>query len=648
MEKGYLHNKVSIALAAFCLTVPAFVSAAVNSEFEMDPLVVTALRHETSDLHTPASVKVYTKEELAATGAGSVIEALKYTEGMSYYSLGPGGQSYGGMTSKLVMRGVESGTLVLVNGIPVNLNGKYNLEDIPVSQVEKVEIVKGAGAVLYGSEAFGGVINIITKETRENSAAIAGGNFGVQDHSMSIQAGKVGFSFNYQKMGETDQISSPSTDSKMPAIAGSVNLYTALGASEKKSFSWNYKFNDNLTLTHMYTNNDYSFLRSEAGTNTLFKTSAYDDTKNFVQLDYTKGSWKSKLFLNNQDLNYNGVEMPRRNKPEWGKTNNKVWGVDTQKSWSFTDSNVLAGINYQRESYQDNGEKLDGKYAARKLGTYNTGPYARDHFSTYIQWDKAVSPRTNLIISAREDMLKSEVGKSFQEFCPQIQTLTKIDEHSMWYTNIGKAFKMPTFSQMYAYSDLTASNPGLKPETGYNYEIGWKKAKDSQALKLALFHTTVADQISWKNVGTAATPQYQAQNSDFRNTGIEVSYENRLSPKFSYALGGSYSNPEEQDGGVWKRTYGRVQLSGSLKYTVGKTDATLSAQYIGDRVNSSNQDNRKPMLPVTLHINHHYDENRTLTFTVDNLLDRKDITSHSTTEYYTLPRSYKLGMTMKF
>ncbi len=465
---------------------------------------------------------------------------------------------------------------------------------------------------------------------------------------MSVQAGKVGFSFNYQKMGETDQISSPSTDSKMPATSGSVKLYTALGASEKTSFSWNYKFDENLTLTHMYTKNDYSFLRSEAGTDALFKTSAYEDTKNFLQLDYAKGTWKSKFFLNNQDLDYDGVESPRQDKPEWGTTNNRVWGFDTQKTWSSNKGNMLAGINYQRESYQDNGIKLDGKYAARNLVTYNTGPYARDHFSAYMQWDKAVSPTTNLIISAREDMLKSEVGKSFNEFCPQIQTLTKIDEHSTWYTNIAKAFKMPTFSQMYAYSDLTASNSGLKPETGYNYEIGWKKAKDSQALKVAVFHTTVADQISWKNIGTTASPQYQAQNANFRNTGIEVSYENHLSPKFSYVLGGSYSDPEEQDGGLWKRTYGRVQLSSSLKYTVGKTDATLSAQYLTNRVNSSTQESRKSMLPVTLNINHRYDKNRTLTFTIDNLLDRQDITSHSTTEYYTLPRSYKLGMVVKF
>lgn len=70
------------------------------------------------------------------------------------------------MTAKAVIRGVEKGTLVLVNGVPMNQSGMYSLQDIASDSVEKVEIVRGGGAILYGSEASGGVINIITKGTR--------------------------------------------------------------------------------------------------------------------------------------------------------------------------------------------------------------------------------------------------------------------------------------------------------------------------------------------------------------------------------------------------------------------------------------------------------------------------------------------------
>src|SRR5574344_1709324 len=95
--------------------------------------------------------------------------ALKFGTGLYFQSQGTKGTSQGTMNSKIIIRGVEKGTLVLVDGVPLNQSGRYNLEDIPTDLVERVEIVRGGGSVLYGSEATGGVINIITKGKRENS-----------------------------------------------------------------------------------------------------------------------------------------------------------------------------------------------------------------------------------------------------------------------------------------------------------------------------------------------------------------------------------------------------------------------------------------------------------------------------------------------
>ena len=80
--------------------------------------------------------------------------------------MGPNGASWGTMTSEITIRGVERGTLILLDGVPLNQDGKYNLEDIPSDIIDRIEIVRGGGSVLYGSEASGGVINIITKKKR--------------------------------------------------------------------------------------------------------------------------------------------------------------------------------------------------------------------------------------------------------------------------------------------------------------------------------------------------------------------------------------------------------------------------------------------------------------------------------------------------
>lgn len=136
--------------------------------FTLDPMVVTAQRMETRDLDTPAAVEVLNHEQLIATGGNNLQEALKFGTGLMFQSQGTKGTSQGTMNSKIIIRGVEKGTLVLVDGVPLNQSGRYNLEDISTEMVEKVEIIRGGGAVLYGSEATGGVINIITKKSEKN------------------------------------------------------------------------------------------------------------------------------------------------------------------------------------------------------------------------------------------------------------------------------------------------------------------------------------------------------------------------------------------------------------------------------------------------------------------------------------------------
>ena len=299
----------------------------------------------------------------------------------------------------------------------------------------------------------------------------------------------------------------------------------------------------------------------------------------------------------------------------------------------------------QRETYEQTARKLTGNAGpARKLGTETqSGPFGRNQYAVYGQWDHPLSDKSRLILSARQQLLSSERG-DYNAFCPQLQTITRIDDKSSWYTNIGKSFNMPDFSAMYYDSDKFIANPGLKPETAYNYELGYKKQSGSGEWRVALFKTDINDKIRSVKVGTKS----QTQNADeFRNLGLEVAYNEKLSEKFSYALSASVSNPQfKEGGGEWQRTLGRIQLTGSLNYQFGPDSVSLSASYFGDRVDSDGL-GRRPMLPMNLHYAHQMNETSTLFFDIDNLLDRDDITTNSSA-YYAEPRSYRFGMTMRF
>ena len=139
-------------------------------EYTLDQMVVTATRTEKKIIDVPASVEVITAKDIEKSGAAYVDDALKKVTGIAVSRTG------GLANSKPVvtLRGVKSGSdvLVLVDGQPmVNAySGTVNWNDIPVESIEKIEVVKGPGSAIYGSNAMAGVINITTKDSEKMHA----------------------------------------------------------------------------------------------------------------------------------------------------------------------------------------------------------------------------------------------------------------------------------------------------------------------------------------------------------------------------------------------------------------------------------------------------------------------------------------------
>ena len=126
--------------------------------------VVTAQRREKRDLDTPATTTIITAKEIEKAGYRNVFEAIDQQVGSTSTSYGEAGQDFGFAAGRITLRGYDRGTLVMVNGVPMNLKNYPSTENIPASMVERIEIVKGAASTLYGAEAMGGVVNIILKK----------------------------------------------------------------------------------------------------------------------------------------------------------------------------------------------------------------------------------------------------------------------------------------------------------------------------------------------------------------------------------------------------------------------------------------------------------------------------------------------------
>lgn len=148
-------------------------AAAADQVYTLNPVVVTAQRMETTEIETPATETVVTAKKIEEAGYKNAFDIIESQVGLTSTGYGDGGQDFGFSSGRTVIRGYDRGTLVMVDGIPMNLKNYNSLDGIPVEMIEKVEIIKGAAGTLYGSEAMGGVVNIITKKPGQAKQGIS-------------------------------------------------------------------------------------------------------------------------------------------------------------------------------------------------------------------------------------------------------------------------------------------------------------------------------------------------------------------------------------------------------------------------------------------------------------------------------------------
>lgn len=611
-------------------------------EYSLPGMNVTALGYEKSNLETPADVTVYSGEELKKTGASDVANALKYTAGVYFTQMGPHDQSWITGNSTLSLRGVKGGTLVLINGVPASFNNASHLDMMNLDTVEKVEVVKGGGAVLYGSEAYGGVINVITKDSYKNSVHVAVGNKGQRDYSANIGAGKLGVSFGRNEMGETGILSEKINTKNV--FGTNIPYYMGYGDSKKDHIGVSYNFDDNLQFNYMFNKKKYTIDYLSANEE-IVQHFMYDDREHFAQMHFDdKKGLEATAYYNERSIRNPDYWAVTPNVLEWERSNHKHYGADVKKVWENEDDKILVGINTKRELYINENQKF--KYPTNNLKDYACfGTFALNGYSLYGQYDHKISDATNLVLSMREDLVRSDAG-NYDAFLPQLQVLTKLDSENSLYANAGRSFRMPTFRQLYYSSGMIASNPDLKPEYGWNYEAGYKHDNGKEQFKAAVFHIDLDDQITSRKVN-GLSQSYNA--AKYKNTGIELSYTNQLDENLTWTVGGIYSKPQNKTTNTapWKDVLGKYQVMTSIDYQHDKTNASLNLSYMGGRVNNSKQTDVKPILLSNLHVGHEVFANATLTLDINNIFNRRDLTDPDGL-YYTQGRTFLVGLNYNF
>ena len=568
----------AVALGCMLFAAPVMAHEALN-EYVLDPMMVTAARYEKRDVDIPAATEIYDQQKIEKLGANNVMEVVKNIPGFTL-TASPTGNTYIGF------RGIaKDNVAILVNGIPLNQDGNYDLESISADIIDRIEVVKGGATVLYGSNASAGVINIITnKKAAKNKVLIGFGDKNKFKGAVNVATDKLQLSYSRQQSKDRGFVYKNS---------GASNYYTG-DKLEKDSLNLQYAISDNLSLQYMYSKKVSDCSKSVNG---VYQPGFHSDIKyNFGQLRYVNDDLQATVFFRNRDWKFNTSTHQKGHN----------YGADLQDKFKLGNTMLTVGANYENENTKNSN---------------NIEAAKRDSAAVFFMTETEVSDKTKIFLGARE----AYVEESGSKFCPQFQVMHSLGTDDNIYLNVNRSMRAPHVNKQWGTS-TQLMNPDLKAENGWNYEFGWKKKLAADELfKVNLYHMDINDRIySQRNYNGSGKNMFLNANK-YRNTGVEVSYEKAASEKFSYNVGVSYGNPEQKLAkGDWQRVDFKLGLHAGVGYNLGKTNANIYANYMAERINGV-----KPMLDLTLNVKQQITKNDALRFAVYNLLDRDDIRTGS-------------------
>lgn len=477
------NKRLSAPLFVFAI-IPGLIQAEEIDTYELKPdLVVTPSRMVESLSDSLASVSVITRADLEISVAEDLFELLRLQPGVDIVRSGGAGSQ-----TSIFLRGSNSNhVLVLIDGVRVSSanTGAYVWEQLPLNQVERIEIVRGPRGSLYGSDSVGGVIHIITRSSPDPYARATGGSFGTTE----IEGG-LGFK------GENSQISinagyrhvdgfsvqNPNGYSYNPDDDGFKTANLGIKGSSEASYGrWQYSF--------LGLDSESEFDQGVSDTRQYLAALGFHGSFS-PHWDYQlQGGYTHEKLRS--DFEYFATDF-KSSRYEFSWQNQYVSGQNSKLSF---------GLDY----YRENGESLYSWDESRN----NTGVFASyDHYFD----------RLHLQLGGRYDN-NSRFGN---KFTGQVALGYDLGKDWQLMGSYGSAYRGPNLNEQYSpgFDGLFAGNPDLDPEFSTSGELGlrWQSA-NAGMFTASAYRTDVKDLIAFNG------ELFQAINIDkARLEGIELAW----------------------------------------------------------------------------------------------------------------------------
>lgn len=570
-------HRCAALLSTILFALPGIAFAAEGTPvLDLEEIIVTASRTVQPLKSVGSAIDVFTAEDIAARPRFEVSDLLRQLPGISVNRSGQLGAQ-----TQVRLRGAEANhTLVLINGIEVGdpvTGGEFDFANLLTADVERIEVLRGPQSALYGAQAIGGVINIITRQgqgTPTYTAEAQGGSFGTYNVSAAAQGGERGYGLSgsaayLESAGISQAIGGAEKDghhnltlntrghvnfNEIMKVSLAVRYVDTYGESDSQDFGFGSP-TQGLLVDSDDTRTSKTFYGKITGDLALFD-GAWEHVVAAALTDVTNNNFSSGAFSfgtygRKIDLSY---QSNLTIAPEGGLLAHTLTGYVQLKDETFENKSSFTGPQNQRKSTQDVG------YVAE----YRMNIAEQIFLSGALRYDD-------------NDLFKNEATYRASIAWQIPETGLKV--RASYGTGVSK----PGFFELFGFDPTSfVGNPNLNPEKSEGWDIGadFVSSDNRASLSVSYFSANLTDEI-FTDFGVFP---FTVRNRTGKSTreGIEVSARYAPTDSLNFAASYTYTDAKD-DAGLQevRRPKHIASASGFYRFMGGKANVGLSFDYNG-------------------------------------------------------------------
>lgn len=607
-----MYHKLTFILLSFLAMAVCSGFAAEIVPYRLDDIIVTATKIPEKRKDIPNAVIIMDKKDIRASGAQGIGESLANEPGVDWQTYG----NYGGASQEIHIRGMRgNATQVLVNGINVGSPslGIADVGKIPVENIERIEIVKGSGSLLYGSGAMAGTVNIITKNPKRDAmdlklragygsqntyrVAAENGMFVTGDFGYYLTAGRT------ETDGFRDNSYLRQNDASLKLVLDKKEAFNISLYGDYIDRSYGMPGVKPPSGTQDYYINGEKFYNDEAAS--LLDHSGDKDGHVVLEIKGEPMDWLGYNlkghYTNMENHNYERYAFDGTGSENW--VTNQVLGMDGHvKLYPFEGAKLLLGGEYKDFDWKNRSYNLDA-FGSR------SGPESttKAHIFTKSAFTEAEyrPSRYGKVFAGIRHENHSTFGS---ESLPLVGAVINPFETTALKFSHGKHFLAPTPNDLYwPAGPYTRGNADLKPEIGWHTDVTLEQSllKDKLFVTISYFHWNVDNKIQWEpdSQGVFTPINLGGYKADGIEGGIKIGPFYDLMLALSY----TYTDAKEKNREYTRQDYGwppffppdfqygmaerrasytpRNRFKADLTYKSNFGLAvTATARYVGDRI----------------------------------------------------------------